>query len=180
MRFKPIVDLLIFIDDFLRENVNLGLDAYTIAELSVLGSFLCFLAIVIKKVWPVLKNSLDSHIESVKNQINSAEKLREESATALTRANLTSANIQNEIENYKRRSEERISQLEKENRLYLQALREKAALSLNAQLSAELSKHKEILVDRLADLITEKLSDKMKDQSEKISFSKEDLKRLTH
>ena len=98
-----------FIDDFLRENVNLSLDAYTIAELSVLGSFLIFLGLCIKKVWPLLAQSLDDHIEKVKNQINSAERLREESTAALTRANLSSANIQNEIENYKKRSEERNS-----------------------------------------------------------------------
>lgn len=155
------------------------LSAMTIAELSILGSFLCFLFLVFKKVWPLLLKSLDDHIEKVKNKINSAEKLREESTAALTRANLARANIQNEIESYKRRSEERIFQLERENQLYLRALREKAALSLNAQLSAELSKQKEILVDRLSDLIVEKLSEKTKVQSEEISFSKEDLKRLT-
>ncbi len=155
------------------------LSAMTIAELSILGSFLCFLFLVFKKVWPLLLKSLDDHIEKVKNKINSAEKLREESTAALTRANLARANIQNEIESYKRGSEERISQLERENQIYLRALREKAALSLNAQLSAELSKQKEILVDRLSDLIIEKLSEKIKDQSEEISFSKEDLKRLT-
>ena len=157
----------------------LKLSDMTIAELSILGSFLCFLFLVFKKVWPLLTKSLDDHIEKVKAQINSAEKLREESAAALARASQTSANIQNEVENYKKRSEERISQLEKENQLYLRALREKATLSLNAQLSAELSKQKEILVGRLSDLIIKKLSEKMNDQSEEISFSKEDLKRLT-
>ena len=155
------------------------LSAYTIAELSVLASFLIFLGLCIKKVWPLLAKSLDDHIEKVRNQISSAEKLREESTAALARASLVSENIQNEIEDYKKRSEERISQLEKENQLYLRALREKAALSLNAQLSAELSKHKEMLVDRLADLIIKKLSDKIKDRSEEISFSEEDLKKFT-
>ncbi len=155
------------------------LDAYVIAELSILGSFLCFLALVIKKVWPILIKSLDDHIEKIKNQIDSAEKLREDSAVALTRANNISSNIQNEIENYKKRSEERITQLEEENQRYIQALKEKATLSLNAQLSAELSKQKEILVDRLADLIAERLSEKVKDQYSDVIFSKEDLKKLT-
>ena len=128
-----------------------------IAELSILGSFLFFLALLIKKVWPLLKSSLDAHIERVKNQIDSAEKMREDSTNALNRANLVSLNIQNEVEDYKRRSKERIDQLEEENRRYIQNLKEKAEQSLNAQLNAELSKQKEILVDRLADLIAERL-----------------------
>jgi F0F1-type ATP synthase membrane subunit b/b' len=150
-----------------------------IAELSILISFLCFLAIVIKKVWPVLMSGLDSHIENVRNQINSAEKLREESAAALIRADKISSNIQSEIEKYKKKSEERISQLEEENRRYIQALKEKAAQSLEAQMNAELSKQKEMLVDKLADLIAEKLSEKSKDLSRDVSFSEEDLRKLT-
>jgi len=175
---KAMGDLLSFIDSYLRENVRLSLDAYTIAELSILISFLCFLVIVIKKVWPVLMSSLDSHIENVKNQINSAEKLREESAAALVRADKISSNIQNEVEEYKKKSEERIAQLEEENRLYIQALRDKATQSLDTQIKAELSKQKEFLVDRLADLIAEKLSEKSKDLSGDVSFSEEDLKKL--
>ncbi len=170
--------LLISIDEFLRENVKLGLEAYTIAELSILISFLCFLAIIIKKVWPLVINSLDGHIEKVKNQIDSAERLRSESTVSLAKANQVSAGIQNEVENYKKRSEERIAQLEIENQRYIQAMKEKMAVSLNAQLSAELSKQKELLVDRLADLIAEKLSERVKEQVCEVDFSKEDLKKL--
>lgn len=149
-----------------------------IAELSVLGSFLCFLALIIKKVWPLLVSRLDEHIEKVKNQIDSAEKLRENSANALNQANQINLNIQNEVEGYKKRSKERIEQLEEENRRYIQNLKEKAALSLNAQLNAELAKQKDMLVDKLADLIAERLSEKVKDQSCEAIFSKEDLKKL--
>lgn len=150
-----------------------------IAELSILGSFLCFLVLFIKKVWPLLMNGLDSYIEKVRDQINSAEKLKEESTIALTRAGQISLNIQSEIESCKRKSEERIAQLEEENRLYIQSLREKAAQSLNAQLKAELAKQKEVLVDRLADLIVEKLSEKSEDLSGDVNFSEEDLRKLT-
>lgn len=149
-----------------------------IAELSVLGSFLCFLALIIKKVWPLLVSRLDEHIEKVKNQIDSAEKLRENSANALNQANQINLNIQNEVEGYKKRSKERIAQLEEENRRYIQNLKEKAALSLSAQLNAELSKQKDMLVDKLADLIAKRLSEKVKDQSCEAIFSKEDLKKL--
>jgi len=149
-----------------------------IAELSILGSFLCFLVLIFKKAWPLLMNGLDSHIEKVKNQIDSAEKLRKDSADALARANQVSLNIQNEIEDYRKKSKERIAQLEEENRQYIQTLKEKATQSLNAQLNAELSKQKEILVDKLADLIAERLSEKVKDHSYDAIFSKEDLKKL--
>lgn len=154
------------------------LSKMAVAELSILGSFLVFLVLFIKKVWPVLMSSLDAHIEKVKTQISSAERLREESAVALTRANQMSSNIQSEIEEYKKKSEERISQLEEENRLYIQSLREKATQSLNTQLKAELSRQKEILIDKLADLVVERLSEKVKEQDLALIFSKEDLKKL--
>ena len=170
--------LLFSINDFLRKNMNLDLDAYTIAELSILISFLCFLAIVVKKVWPLLINSLDAYIEKVKKQIDSAEKLREDSANALAQANRISSNIQEKVEEYRKKSERRVSQLEEENRRYLQMLKEKADQSLNTQLKAELSKQKGMLVDRLADLITEKLSERVKESSHEVVFSKEDLKKL--
>lgn len=149
-----------------------------IAELSILGSFLIFLALFIKKAWPILMNSLDDHIEKVRTQISSAERLREESAFALTRANQISSNIQNEVADYKRRSEERIAQLEEENRQYIQALKDKAVKSLNAQLNAELSKQKELLLGQLADLIVERLSEKVQGQISEVNFSQEDLKKL--
>jgi F0F1-type ATP synthase membrane subunit b/b' len=177
MRFpKEIFDFLDWVLQKIQEVV--GFSAMTIAELSILGSFLIFLALFIKKVWPVLMSSLDAHIEKVKTQISSAERLREESAVALTRANQISSNIQNEVEDYKRRSEERIAQLEEENRQYIQALKEKAVKSLNAQLNAELSKQKELLLGRLADIIVERLSEKVQGQISEVNFSKEDLKKL--
>ena len=171
--------LLFSIDSFLRENVNLGLEAYTIAELSILISFLCFLAIIIKKVWPLIINSLDSHIEKVKTQISSAEEQREKSAAALARASQIGSKVQSEVEDYKKKSEERIAQLKGENEQYLQKLREKSEKSLNAQLNAELSKQKDQLLDRLAALIIDRLSEKVKGQVFDVNFSQEDLKKLT-
>ena len=149
-----------------------------IAELSILGSFLCFLVLVIKKVWPLLMDGLDAHIEKVKQQIDSAEELREKSTAALTRANQTSSNVQNEVEYYKRRSEKRIAQLKEENQRHLRALQKKAIQSLDAQLKAELSKQKEMLLDKLADLIAERLSEKFEVQDCKSVFSEKDLKKL--
>jgi len=176
---KGLGRLLFSIDSFPRENLNLGLEAYTIAELSVLISFLCFLAIIIKKVWPLIINSLDSHIEKVKTEISSAEDLREKSAAALARASQIGSKVQSEVEDYKKKSEERIAQLKEENDRYLQALKEKSEKSLNAQLNAELSKQKEQLLNRLADLMVDKLSEKVRNQIFEIKFSQEDLKKLT-
>lgn len=150
-----------------------------IAELSILGSFLCFLVLIIKKIWPLLINSLDNYIEKVRGQISSAEKLKEESTVALARANRISSDIQGEVENYKKKSEERIAQLEEENKRYIQAMKEKAALSLDIQLKTELAKQKEILVDKLADLVVERLSEKVKEQDWATIFSKEDFKKLS-
>ncbi len=175
--FKIMDEILSAVNCFL-DSLGIKLTAMMIAELSILGSFLFFLIFVIKKVWPLLMKNLDARIEDVKNQIDSAERLREKSSVTLARANQASLRIQEEIENYKRRSEERIAQLKEENQRYILALKEKAAASLNAQLNAELSKQKEILIDRLAELITERLSEKVKDQFSDISFTKEDLKKL--
>ncbi len=149
-----------------------------IAELSILGSFLCFVVLIAIKVWPLLMSGLDDHIEKVKKQIESAEQMKTESTVRLTKANQNSEDVQNEIEEYQRKSKERIAQLEEENQRYLQELREKMAVSLSAQLETELSRRRDILVDRLADLIIERLSDKMKDQSDDVVFSEEDLRKL--
>lgn len=149
-----------------------------IAELSILGSFICFVFLFAKKVWPLFVGSLDSHIEKVKKQIESAEQMKTDSTLRLTRANQNSDNVQDEVEEYQKKSRERISQLEEENQRYVQKLREKAAQSLESQLAVELAKHKELLVDRLADLIVEKLSDKIKDKSDEVTFSKKDLEKL--
>ncbi len=171
--------LLFSIDKFLRENVNLDLEAYTVAELSILISFLCFLAIIIKKVWPLVISSLDSHIEKVKIEISSAEDLREKSAAALARANQMSSKVQSKVEDCKKKSEEIIAQLKEENEQYLQKLREKSEKSLSAQLNAELSKQKEQLLDKLADLIVDRISEKVQGQVFDVNFSEEDLKKLT-
>ena len=149
-----------------------------IAELSVLISFLCFLFLFAKKIYPVITGGLDSYIEKVREQINSAEKLREESEESLKKANEISENAQKELENYKKLSQEKILRLEEENKIYLEELRKKSEASMNVQLQSELSRQKKILTDKLADLICEKLSEKMKNLNENVEFSKEDLKKL--
>lgn len=149
-----------------------------IAELSILISFLCFLVIFIKKIYPVITGGLDSYIEKVKEQISSAEKLREDSEIALKKANQVSENTQREIEDYKKMSQAKLAQMEEDNRVYLENLRKKSEVLMNSRLQAELAKQKKILTDKLADLICERLSEKMKKQKGKVDFSKEDLKKL--
>ena len=149
-----------------------------IAELSILVSFLCFVFLFIRKIYPVITDELDSYIEKVREQISSAEKLQKESEAVLKNANELSKSTKKELENYKKLSQEKLLRLEEENKIYLEELRKKSEAAMNVQLQAELSRQKKILTDKLSDLICEKLSEKLKNQNEKIEFSKEDLKKL--
>lgn len=149
-----------------------------VAELSILISFAIFLFLFLEKVCPLVLKGVDAYILEVKNKIQDAEKSKLDSEAALKQANLASAEIKNQIEEYKTRSQERIVELEEKNRAYLEELRAKAELSLKMQLESELNKQKEILLDKLAVMITEKLSEKVQSQTNKMEFSSEDLKKL--
>jgi F0F1-type ATP synthase membrane subunit b/b' len=148
--------------------------------ISILISFIGFVYIFMKKVYPLLTSALDEHIESVKGKIKEAELLKEEALLMLKNANVKKQDIAKIIRENKEASDERIARLRKENEDYLRDLREKFEILLKNQLEAELSKQKDLLIGRLSEQIIAKLSEKAAaaESDIQIDFSNEDLKKL--
>ena len=149
-------------------------------SVSIVISFLGFCWIFAKKVYPMLTQKLDEHIEAVKQQIAEAEKLREDAAAALKKAQEKEEEIEKIITANRLKSEEKIIRLREENERLLKILRERHEISLKTQLEAEVVKQKNQLIDRLADLILKRISEKIEETDYKFSISlkKEDLNKL--
>ena len=147
---------------------------------SIVISFLGFCWIFAKKVYPMLTQKLDEHIEAVKQQIAEAEKLREDAAADLKKAQEKEGEIEEIITANRLKSEEKIRRLREENERLLKMLRERHEISLKTQLEAEVVKQKNQLIDRLADLILKKISERIEETDYKFSISlkKEDLNKL--
>lgn len=150
------------------------------ASFSIVISFLGFCWIFVKKIYPLITQKLDEHIEAVKQQIAEAEKLREDAAVALKKAQEKEGEIEGIITANHLKSEEKIRKLHEENERLLKMLRERHEISLKTQLEAEFVKQKNQLIDRLANLILEKISEKIEEEDYKFSISlkKEDLNKL--
>ena len=150
------------------------------AGISIVVSFLCFAWIFAKKVYPLLTSALDEHIDSVKQKILDAERMKEEASNALKVAYVKNQELADVIEENRKMSEERIRHLKEENAKYIAELRERYEASLKARLEAEFAQQKSALLDELADLVVEKLSEKVQSADCKIStvVTKEDLQKL--
>ena len=111
-------------------------------SVSIVISFLGFCWIFAKKVYPMLTQKLDEHIEAVKQQIAEAEKLREDAAAALKKAQEKEEEIEKIITANRLKSEEKIIRLREENERLLKILRERHEISLKTQLEAEVVKQK--------------------------------------
>ena len=128
----------------------------------------------------MLTQKLDEHIEAVKQQIAEAEKLREDAAADLKKAQEKEGEIEEIITANRLKSEEKIRRLREENERLLKMLRERHEISLKTQLEAEVVKQKNQLIDRLADLILKKISGRIEETDYKFSISlkNEDLNKL--
>ncbi len=151
-----------------------------IPELSILVSFLVFLVLFFKKVYPFLIDGTDNYIENIKNKIEEANKLKKEAEIALYEAKKQRNMVEEEIKKYREQSKKRLAQLEFENEKYLKNLELHNNILLNNQLKAEFEHQKQILFKKLSELIIEKIE---KESSKKIlkknfDFSKEDLQKL--
>ncbi|MDR0968517.1 MAG: ATP synthase F0 subunit B [Holosporaceae bacterium] len=149
-------------------------------ELAVVVSFFMFAWIFMKKAYPAITKALDDRIESVKNKIKEAERLKEEATAALKEAKLKKEDAANIIEENKKASEEKIERLRRENELHLKFLREKFEESLKTRLEAELAKQKDALVEELSQRLIDKLSEKINasEFDSSIEIAKEDIKKL--
>ncbi|MDR0677181.1 MAG: hypothetical protein LBF57_00680 [Holosporaceae bacterium] len=150
-------------------------------ELSIIFSFLVFLWIFAKKFYPVIISTLDKYIQEVKDRICEAELLHDEASLVLKESRKKENEIKRVIEEEKKKSEEKIKELEKKNGEHLRILHERFAASLKAQLEAEYIKQKDLLIAKLSDKIIEKISERISSDRYKIStdFNKEDLRKIS-
>lgn len=147
-----------------------------IAEFSIAVSFVIFLIIFIRKVWPLIINGLDSYIKQEKDKIDTAAKLKSDAEKDLKLANKHRSETEVEIDKYREESKARLAQLEESNALYLKEFKKKSEEQLKSQLKSETEKQKGILVSQMADLITERLSKSIREVESEISV--DDLKKL--
>ncbi len=151
-----------------------------IAELSILGSFICFLILFFKKAYPFVISGIDGYINEVKSKVTEAEKLKEEAEIALKDAEAQKKRIEQELAEYKVKSEQRLALLESENNNYLKLLEERSKNALDKQLKMEFSRQKQQLFERLSDLVIKKITEKIKNEPVKnsVNFSEQDLNKL--
>ena len=149
-------------------------------SISIVISFLGFAWIFVKKVYPMIIKKLDDHIDSVKQKIAEAEKLKDEARTALKNAYIRKDDIEKIVEENRKKSEERIENLRRENEALLQTLKQRYEDSLKTQLEAAFLKQKNILIDKLSDLLIDKLTKKMKNSKieSDIVITKDELQKL--
>lgn len=147
-----------------------------IAEFSIAVSFVIFLIIFIRKVWPLIINGLDSYIKQEKDKIDTAAKLKSDAEKDLKLASKHRSETEVEIDKYREESKARLAQLEESNALYLKEFKKKSEEQLKSQLKSETEKQKGILISQMADLITERLSRNIQEVEAEISVG--DLKKL--
>lgn len=147
-----------------------------IAEFSIAVSFVIFLIIFIRKVWPLIINGLDSYIKQEKDKIDTAAKLKSDAEKDLKLANKHRSETEVEIDKYREESKARLAKLEESNALYLKEFKKKSEAQLKSQLKSETEKQKGILISQMADLITERLSKNVPEVEAEISV--DDLKKL--
>lgn len=149
-------------------------------SISIVISFLGFCWIFAKKLYPLVTKKLDEHIETVKKEIENAERLKDEATLSLKAAREKEHEIDKIIEENRLKSEEKIKKLKEENKKLLQMLRERHEISLKTQLEAEFVKQKNQLIDRLSTLILEKIYEKIEGTDYKFvtTLKKEDLSKL--
>ena len=149
-------------------------------SISIVISFLGFAWIFVKKVYPMIIKKLDDQIDSVKQKIAEAEKLKDEARTALKNAYIRKDDIEKIVEENRKKSEERIENLRRENEALLQTLKQRYEDSLKTQLEAAFLKQKNILIDKLSDLLIDKLTKKMKNSKieSDIVITKDELQKL--
>ncbi|MDR2681885.1 MAG: hypothetical protein LBB29_02470 [Holosporaceae bacterium] len=149
-------------------------------ELTVLISFLGFVWIFWKKIYPLLAKKLDEHIETVKKKIADAEALKDAAYASLQQAHLKKSETEALIEANKLKTEKKIRLMYEENEKLMRSIMERYETSMKAQLEAEIAKQKNQLIEKLSDLLIEKLMEKVNDSNCKLdtNVDKKDLEKL--
>lgn len=150
------------------------------AEATVAISFVLFLVLSIKKIFPVILGMLDNRICEVKDKIDEAERQKKQAAEDLRKAYIHKDEIGEFIQKKNLENEQKIKNLHEENERLLQELKTKQEQALDARLKAEFAKQKEDLMKKITDLLCGQAKDKIQNGEIPFSpkFTKEELKKL--
>lgn len=150
------------------------------AEATVAISFVAFLFVFVKKVYPFILSHLDSRVNDIKSKIDEAERKKQQSSEDLRLAYVHREEIKGILEKQQAESAQKIQRLYDDNERLLQELRLKQEQALNARLKAEFIKQKEDLTKKIADTICDKVRDRLTSEKAKLSstFTKEELSKL--
>ena len=149
----------------------------------VLVSFIIFIVLIFNPIKKILTKNLDSKIEQIKEEINNAEKLKNETQVILGEIKKRQNDVKNEIDIIKQEAKQRIEsikneaeqklreQLSKKNTIALAKI-EQMARDANLEIQKEISL---VSIAASTDLIIQKLNDKekqniIKESSEEIGL----------
>jgi len=149
----------------------------------VLVSFIIFIVLIFNPIKKILTKNLDSKIEQIKEEINNAEKLKNETQVILGDIKKRQNDVKNEIDIIKQEAKQRIEsikneaeqklreQLSKKNTIALAKI-EQMARDANLEIQKEIS---HVSIAASTDLIIQKLNDKekqniIKESSEEIGL----------
>ena len=149
----------------------------------VLVSFIIFIVLIFNPIKKILTKNLDSKIEQIKEEINNAEKLKNETQVILGDIKKRQNDVKNEIDIIKQEAKQRIEsikneaeqklreQLSKKNTIALAKI-EQMARDANLEIQKEISL---VSIAASTDLIIQKLNDKekqniIKESSEEIGL----------
>ncbi|MBE6447558.1 MAG: hypothetical protein E7015_03715 [Alphaproteobacteria bacterium] len=151
-----------------------------VAEVSIVISFIGFLVLFAKKVYPLVVGGVDSYIAEVRSKIDEAERLKSEAEKALEEAERQKLKVASEIKMYQKKSRERIKELEQENEKYLKVLEMQSEASFDKFIQSEFARHKKELMGQLSDLVIQKLMERIEAEglNGSLNVSSDDLKML--
>lgn len=134
------------------------------AEFWVFIAFIVFCILFGKKVWGMLISFLDDYINSVKNELNVAKELNDESRKILDEAKRKSEEINIRIAEIKKQSEADMKEMEDKYRTVLANLVVSLEKSFTDDIEFEISVQERDLINRIKSKVLNTLKDKFQNK----------------
>lgn len=147
-------------------------------EMWVLISFLCFIGFFGRKIYLKIVEQIDEYIKGISEKIAEAEKIKEEASVLLKEACLRRDKQQEEVDRYKRESEQKLKILDESNRRYMDALTKNFQQSFDKKVEADIAKKIEETKNRIIEQVVFDVEKKILEDKPKIRVLEDDLKQL--
>jgi F0F1-type ATP synthase membrane subunit b/b' len=149
-------------------------------EGAVALSFIGFVCLFIRKIYPHLIEYLDGYIEGVKKQVSDVENYKNSACADLNRARAQLDETKTMLQESRQQNESKMDALRVENERVLRTIRKKYESSGKLRLKAELATQKHLLIERVADVLVKKIKQDIRrgDHHIEMDIKKEDLEKL--